>query len=294
MQTHIVDKIVDPATDKIIKDKKPEVIGTPISAETAAEVRDYLGLVITGEHGTGKKFAIEGYDVAGKTGTAQIPGNGGYLRGPTSYVFSFLGMAPKDDPELIVYVAVQEPGTQNYGDGSKAVAEVFTPVMKNSLQYLQIKPSDSNKTTKVTNPNVEGKSIEEAKQTLTGQGLDPIVIGNGSKVISQIPVKDETLIPGEKVVLKTEGDLLAPDMIGWSLRDVMKVAKAANMKLNSVGNGFVAKQNFKPGSQMKEDEFLIVDLDKPGVLPEKPQDDSVREQESTDDNEDVDVTNESQ
>lgn len=290
MQTHVIDKIVDPVTGKIIKDKKPKVIGNPISAETAEEVRDYLGTVITGEHGTGKKYAIEGYEVAGKTGTAQIPGNGGYLRGPTSYVFSFLGMAPKDDPELIVYAAVQQPDSNNYGDGSRAVADIFNPVMKNSLQYMQIEPTDSNKTTKVTNPDVEEQPIEEAKQILTEKGLEPIVIGDGSKVISQIPAKDETLIPGEKVILKTEGDLLAPDMTGWSLRDVMKVARAANMKLNSVGNGFVAKQNFKPGSKMKEEEYLIVDLDQPGVLVEEHKDESETEQEETGGNEETEGT----
>ena len=64
-------------------------------------------------------------------------------------------------------------------------------------------------------------------------------------------------------MIKTEGELIAPDMTGWSLRDVMKVAKVANMKLNSVGNGFVVKQNYKPGSKMFEGEYLIVDLDKP-------------------------------
>ena len=58
-----------------------------------------LETVITGEHGTGKNYAIEGYYVAGKTGTAQIPGKGGYLNGPGNYIYSFVGMAPKDDPD---------------------------------------------------------------------------------------------------------------------------------------------------------------------------------------------------
>ena len=89
------------------------------------------------------------------------------------------------------------------------------------------------------------------------------MVGNGSKIISQIPAEKESLLAGEKVVLKTDGELTAPDMTGWSLRDVMKVAEVANMKLNSVGNGYVVKQNVKTGSPMKKGEFLIVDLDKP-------------------------------
>ncbi len=142
MKPHVVDKIVDPDTGKIITKKAPEVAGTPISAETAKQVRDILETVITSENGTGKLYAIDGYNVAGKTGTAQIPGpNGGYLTGPSNYVFSFLGMAPKDDPKLIVYVAVQQPEIDDYTKGAIPVSEIFKPVMKNSLQYLNIQPS---------------------------------------------------------------------------------------------------------------------------------------------------------
>ena len=153
--------------------------------------------------------------------------------------------------------------TGNYGDGSNATSSIFTSVMKNSLQYRQVEPTVKKTTTKVTNPSIEGLSVTEATEKLTEIGLEPIVIGNGSKVESQIPAKDETLLIGEKVMIKTEGELIAPDMTSWSLRDVMKVAKVANMKLNSVGNGFVVKQNYKPGSKMFDGEYLIVDLDKP-------------------------------
>ena len=69
----------------------------------------------------------------------------------------------------------------------------------------------------MTNPSIEGLSVTEATEKLTEIGLEPIVIGNGSKVESQIPAKDETLLIGEKVMIKTEGELIAPDMTGWSL-----------------------------------------------------------------------------
>ena len=138
----MIDKIVDPDSGKTIKEIKTDVVGTPISESTATQVRDYLETVISGENGTGKNYAIEGYEVAGKTGTAQIPGNGGYLTGASNYIFSFLGMAPKDDPELIMYVAVQQPEFKDSADGSIPVSMIFNSVMKNSLQYLQIKPSD--------------------------------------------------------------------------------------------------------------------------------------------------------
>lgn len=263
VQTHVIDKIVDPDSGDTIKEMKTNVVGNPISENTATQVRDYLETVITGEHGTGKNYAIEGYQVAGKTGTAQIPGNGGYLTGASNYIFSFLGMAPKDDPELIMYVAVQQPDLKVYPDGSIPVSKIFNSVMKNSLQYLQIKPSNQTKVETVPTPNVIGLSVDEAKKKLTEKGMKVVVVGNGSIITNQIPAERESLLVGEKIVLKTDGELTAPDMSGWSLRDVMKVAEVAKMKLNSIGNGYVVKQNVKLGSVMKEGEFLIVDLNRP-------------------------------
>ena len=274
MKTHVIDKIVDPDSGETIKEIKKNVVGTPISENTATQVRDYLETVISGEHGTGKNYAIEGYQVAGKTGTAQIPGNGGYLTGASNYIFSFLGMAPKDDPELIMYVAVQQPELKDYADGSIPVSKIFNSVMKNSLQYLQIKPSDQNKVETAPIPNVIGLTVDEATNKLTEKGMKVVVVGNGSNITNQIPAEKESLLVGEKVVLKTDGELTAPDMSGWSLRDVMKVAEVANMKLNSVGNGYVVKQNVKTGSLMKEGEFLIVDLDKPSEKKEPIKEDS--------------------
>ncbi len=273
MKTHVIDKIVDPDSGEKIKEIKTDVVGTPISESTATQVRDYLETVISGENGTGKNYAIEGYQVAGKTGTAQIPGNGGYLTGASNYIFSFLGMAPKDDPELIMYVAVQQPEFKDSADGSIPVSKIFNSVMKNSLQYLQIKPSDQNIIETVPNLNVIGLPVDEATNKLTEKGMKVVVVGNGSNIINQIPAEKESLLSGEKVVLKTDGELTAPDMSGWSLRDVMKVAEVANMKLNSVGNGYVVKQNVKTGSPMKEGEFLIVDLDRPSEKKEPTKED---------------------
>ncbi|GAE47084.1 peptidoglycan D,D-transpeptidase FtsI family protein [Mesobacillus boroniphilus] len=145
MKPRVIDKIVDPNTGEVIKQEEPKSVGQPISAETAKQVRDVLGTVVTGEHGTGKSYAIEGYEVAGKTGTANLTANGSYLDGASDYLFSFLGMAPKDDPKLIVYVAVQQPEIDHYFKGSIPTSMIFKSVMKSSLQYLNIKPASMEK-----------------------------------------------------------------------------------------------------------------------------------------------------
>ncbi len=110
MKPYAIDKIVDPITDKVKLEHKPEEVGKPVTKETAAQVRQLLERVVTSPKGTGTAYKIDGYSVGGKTGTAQIPdGKGGYMTGRQNYIFSFLGMAPMDDPQLVVYVAVKQP-----------------------------------------------------------------------------------------------------------------------------------------------------------------------------------------
>ena len=146
MKPYIVEKITD-EDGKNAVEYTPRQAGRPISPKTAKQVREVLGTVVSAENGTGKAYDIEGYDVAGKTGTAQISDldGKGYQSGYNNYLFSFLGMAPKEDPELIMYVAVQKPrlNKDKYESGSQPVSMIFKPVMKNSLQYLRVKPEAS-------------------------------------------------------------------------------------------------------------------------------------------------------
>jgi penicillin-binding protein 2B len=264
MKPQVVNKIVDPDTGEIIMQSKPEVVSSPISAETAKQVRDILETVVTNtETGTGNRYKIDGYSVAGKTGTANIPGPKGYLTGAENYIFSFLGMAPKDDPELIVYVAVQQPDIDYYTQGSIPVSMIFNPVMKNSLQYLNIQPSEQEKASATKLADFNGQSVTETIKSLEKQGLEAIVLGGNAEVIGQLPPPGTTILEGEKVIIQTNGDLTAPDMDGWSLRDVMKIANIAGLKLNTTGSGYVVKQNIKEGAFLRKGDFLIVDLKTP-------------------------------
>jgi penicillin-binding protein 2B len=262
MKPQVIDKIVNHDSGEVIKDVTPEVVSTPISAETAKEVRDILETVVTNkETGTGTRYQIDGYSVAGKTGTASIPDpKGGYLDGQEDYIFSFLGMAPKDDPKLIVYVAVQQPEIEHYSLGSIPVSMVFNPVMKNSLQYLNIQPSEQEKASPAKLADLVGQGVTKSVKQLEESGLQVVVLGKGEKVTGQLPAADTDVLEGEKIIIKTDGELTAPDMTGWSLRDVMKVAKISGMKLNSTGGGYVVKQNIKEGAALRKEDFLIVDL----------------------------------
>lgn len=266
VKPHVVKKIVNHDTGETIKEETAEVVSSPISAETASKVLDYLETVVTSPKGTGGRYKIDGYSVAGKTGTANIPGpDGKYLSGVNNYMFSFLGMAPKEDPKLIVYVAVQQPDLKGLdaGQGAIPVSAIFNPVMQNSLHYLNIQPSTTEKTNVSELPDLQGMDVNEAVKILKDKGIEAVVLGTGTEVDKQLPKAGTEILEGEKVVIRTNGELTAPDLTGWSLRDVMKVANLAGLNLNPKGKGYVVSQNIQPQALLHKDDFLIVELKTP-------------------------------
>jgi penicillin-binding protein 2B len=273
MKPYVIKKVVDSTTKKVKVEKKPEVVGKPISPETAEKVLDILETVVTSPNGTGKPYAIEGYQVAGKTGTAQIPKpNGrGYLHGHGKNTFSFLGMAPKDDPSLIVYVAVSQPKLTAMETGAAPVSLIFNSVMKNSLQYLKIEPEEEKapeaKKTKygVNLDSYIGEPTESAVKNLKEKGFAPIVIGKGNKIEAQSPHVQERSMKGERVFLKTDGEPTIPDLTDWSYRDVIRLSEFLSLEPSAMGSGYVVKgsQNITPGATVKKGDYLIVKLQSP-------------------------------
>ena len=109
---YIVKRIVEPNTQEIIQENKPQIVKKVIKSETSRTVRSALETVVA--YGTGRNAYIEGYRIGGKTGTAQKVKNGIYLSG--NYILSFIGFIPADNPQAVVYVAVDNPkGITQYG-----------------------------------------------------------------------------------------------------------------------------------------------------------------------------------
>lgn len=254
MKPYVISEINDAATGESVKKTEPTVAGEPISAETAKQVREILETVVTDEAGTGQPYAIEGFDIAGKTGTAQIPreNGGGYISGNGQNIFSFIGMAPADDPEVIVYVAVDRPELEGYQLGNEPVSMIFKQVMEQSLQYLNIAPTEEEEmenepVNNIVINDLEGENVQEAKDRLETEGLETLVLGNGKKVIAQSHEEGTTLASQEKVLLLTEGETVMPDLKGWSVRSVQQLAGLTGMELEPEGVGFVLDQKPDPG-----------------------------------------------
>lgn len=134
VKPHIV-KAVQDKQGEIIKSFEPPLVRRVVSKETAAIMRDILSGVVS--DGTGKLAEVEGYKVAGKTGTSQkIEPNGTYSH--SKFIASFVGFAPVGDPKIAVVVMLDAPKPFYYG--GVVAAPVFKRVAKDVLRYLEIKP----------------------------------------------------------------------------------------------------------------------------------------------------------
>lgn len=136
MQPYIIDKIVT-ANGEVIRKSIPKVIGRPVRPEVAREVCQMLKGV-TEPDGTGRRAAVRGYSVAGKTGTAQKAGCGGYSH--TDYYASFVGFVPSQDPVFTLLITVEKPQPQH--TGGFVAAPVFSKLAGRIAQYLEIPPDE--------------------------------------------------------------------------------------------------------------------------------------------------------
>lgn len=271
MKPYVIDHITDPNNkDKTVLQNSPKSAGQPISADTAKQVRDILEKVVTSKNGTGKPYKIDGFDIAGKTGTAQLAGDDGkLLTGHENYIFSFLGMAPKDDPELVVYVAVQQPKLKATESGSAPVSSIFKPVMENGLHYLNIKPKENAEQEKPVEKeesyaltDFTGMRMQTAEKQVKDEGFTPVIIGDGTAVHKQSPSPETGIIAKEKVFLTSDGPVKMPDMTGWSRRDVLNYSSLSGIHFELNGQGFATKQSVKAGKEINGKSTVKIEFTK--------------------------------
>ena len=184
----LVKNYLEPETNTIIKSVTVQNKGTIIKKETSDLVKYALESVVA--KGSGHNAYIENYRIGGKTGTAQTVENGKYSS--SKYILSFIGFMPADDPEIVVYVAVQNAkGVVQYG--GTVAAPIARNIFLSAIDILDIKP-DSEGIPKeytwldqkyVVVPDVVGMNIDAAKKALKGFNIE--YSGEGETVIYESP-----------------------------------------------------------------------------------------------------------
>lgn len=199
---YIAKELIDPVTKDVVMRNSPVEKRRVISEKTSKEIRYALESVVA--QGTGGRAFVDGYRIGGKTGTAQKAQNGHYLE--NNYIVSFIGFAPADDPQLVVYVAVDNPkGTLAFG--GTVTAPIVGAIMKDGLTSLGVPPRKDQIEKKkawddiplVTLPDLTGLTKAEITEQLLNLKID--ASGEGDVVVRQSPEAGSKVKEGSTVRL---------------------------------------------------------------------------------------------
>ena len=254
LKPYIIDKVVDENNKVVFKGEKEE-LGTVASHETVEKMKDLMYDVVhsSSPYATGTGYYLKGYDLIGKTGTAQYVNTktGRYYGDETHAIKSFAGMWPKDDPEVIVFISVKD---SLYGS-SAPLYNTVKPIVKNVSKYLEIYDTAEDKT--INNYKVENyinRDLSKVKQTLKKNKINYLVLGNGNKVINQYPEKENIVNVNDTIILLTnDSEYKLPDLKGYSKKQVRAVCNLLNIKCTFKGYGYVSSQSVKKNTAIKKD-----------------------------------------
>lgn len=241
LQPYLIDKVVDSKGNVILQNERTE-LERVASVETVQKMKDLMESVV--QSGTGKPYKMDGYDIIAKTGTAQISSeNGtGYLKGESDVIRGFAGMYPKNNPDIIIYANVKKPVPNVVNPLSNLVKEIIENISK--IRNNQVEEEETLTTFIYKIGSYQNKSVEKVENDLHSKGLSSIVIGNGDKVIRQYPEKGTEVSSSEKIFLVTNGtDILMPNVVGWSKKEVKTFCNLLGITAIFEGNGYIEQQS---------------------------------------------------
>lgn len=186
-------------TPTILKTNSPNIKRNILSQETSQKM-NYLLEKATNKHGDCS--FLEGYNVGGKTGTAQKYDESGKIA-QGKYISSFIGVYPASNPDYAILVFVDEPSAGAYY-GSIVALPYGKIIFEKMFEYLQI-PKDNEEIKKeyVDMPNLVGLSISQASEILIKLEIDYEIYGEGGRVTRQLPPEGEKVAVGDVIVLET-------------------------------------------------------------------------------------------
>ncbi len=263
LQPYIIDKIVDSNNEKVIMQNKRTELDTVASKTTTDKMKELMYMVVNGGSGaanTGSGYKINGYDIIGKTGTAQIfnTKKGAYYTDDYNVIRSVALMFPKDNPQIIIYAAEQR-GSIN------ALTSSVKKVIENTATYLNIYKTTTEQE-QMINYKVDNYINDKTNQVttdLTSKNINFVVIGDGDKIINQYPSYNNIVNSNERVILLTSGtNYLMPNIKGYSTKEVLALADLLEIEVITEGYGYVKSSNIKEGTAISKDLILEVSLER--------------------------------
>ncbi len=266
VKPHVVKKVVDSEGNTVKKIEKT-VKRQVISAETSKAICSFLEGVVT--EGSGKNSYVAGYRVGGKTGTSQKLAQSN-ADGVKRLVASFCGVAPCDEAQLVCLVVLDEPNAPVVYGGTLA-APVAGKIFADVLPYLGVEAiytEEELKNIDIAVPSAVGKQIEEAKRLFESSGISVKTVGNGEKVVRQLPSAGHLISRGGTVVLYTDDientKVTVPDFSGYSISGANSLASQHQLNITLSGvtgenSGATAySQSIAPGEKVDMGTIITV------------------------------------
>ena len=244
MEPYIVCEVIDSEGKTVLK-QEPTIVRRVISAETSETMCRLLESVVT--EGTAKNAAVAGFSIGGKTGTSEkidvFDASGNRVQ---DKIVSFVGVAPMNDPEYIVLVALDTPSRQTgiYISGGVMAAPTVGAVMEDILPYLEVKRNFSETDAAgrtIVLEDMTGMNVDDARQRLAKQGITAQIIGEEENVTSQLP-RAGSGIPGDSQVILYCGEpsdtrmVTVPDFIGMTRNQAADAAGELGLYILVSGN----------------------------------------------------------
>lgn len=254
---YVVDEVKDPNTGEMIHDGEETVVRQAIPEEAADKTQEEINTLVGGSRDHNSQYLLDEYEVAGKSGTAQVidSENGGYADGEYEFLTSFMGYAPEDDPEVIVYYGIKRASENKEETWDNGVAHGFNPLMERTLKYLEVEDGEGGEGGEGGEPvevgDYTGSGLNEA-EPLTNDSINTIVIGDGEEITDHYP-KNDTLLPYDTFFVKTDGAQLMPDLTGLSKREALLFGEFMGIEVSVSGEGYVNEQSVSPGTEIAED-----------------------------------------
>lgn len=237
MKPQIVKEIRN--SDGIIKTYEPEVISRVISEETSQKMREMLESVVALPDATGKNAYVKGCRIGGKTGTSE-KGN----RNEGKRIASFIGFAPANDPEIVCLIMLDEPQIENKYGGTIA-APLVGEIIEDVLNYIGVEKQyteNEQPEIKVEIPDVRETEVNSARNEIADKNLYVKVVGDGDRVVDQLPKPGIMLSENSTVILYTEKQsktetVTVPDLAGMSVSDAKYTLEKRGLNFEVVGAG---------------------------------------------------------
>ncbi len=232
MTPYVVSKVLD-SDGNIVAETEPVVKRQVISEKTADLMTEFMEQVVI--WGTAKNAYVAGYHIAGKTGTSEKIG----ANAADKSIASFAGFAPANDPQIAVFIAIDEP--MYYATGGSGAAPIAGRIFENILAYLNVDPEYSDEElaqSTVTAPNLIGVDADSVRSKASGFTVK--IVGNGETVISQMPTAHQSMPKGGVIVVYTEENAakqtaVVPNLTGLTIGEANRIAVNAGFNIKIAG-----------------------------------------------------------